>query len=83
MSEHLINAIAEMDEEQTLASPKRCWPGAQTRLSFLDDCRAAMEIVGKRFEEGMLLHPRADIGRRNAQRYFGRSQTLHETGRRC
>jgi methanogenic corrinoid protein MtbC1 len=57
MSEHLINAIAEMDEEQTLALTKEMLAKGTDPVVILDDCRAAMEIVGKRFEEGVYYIP--------------------------
>ena len=52
MSEKLINAIAEMDEDQTLAITKEMLAAGTNPVVILDDCRAAMEIVGKRFEAG-------------------------------
>ncbi len=52
MSEKLINAIAEMDDEGALAIVKDLIGQGSDPISILDDCRAAMEVVGKRFEEG-------------------------------
>ncbi len=57
MSEQLINAIADMDEEGALALTKELLAGGATPTSILDDCRAAMEIVGKRFEAGEYFIP--------------------------
>ena len=57
MSEQLINAIADMDEEGALALTKELLDGGAQPTSILDDCRAAMEIVGKRFEEGQYFIP--------------------------
>jgi len=57
MSEQLINAIADMDEEGALALTKELLDGGATPTAILDDCRTAMEIVGKRFEEGEYFIP--------------------------
>ncbi|MBN1535684.1 MAG: cobalamin-dependent protein [Anaerolineales bacterium] len=52
MSEKLINTIAEMQEEEALALAKELLASGTPPSTILDDCRSAMEIVGKRFEEG-------------------------------
>jgi methanogenic corrinoid protein MtbC1 len=52
MSEKLINAIAEMQEEEALALTKELLDAKTPPSDILDACRAAMEIVGKRFEQG-------------------------------
>ncbi len=52
MSEELINAIAEMDDEQAVRLTKELLAQGVDPVSILGDCRAAMEIVGKRFESG-------------------------------
>lgn len=52
MSEKLVQAIAEMDEEQALSLSKELLAQGAPPLSILEDCRTAMEIVGKKFEEG-------------------------------
>ena len=52
MSEKLINAIAEMDDEGALVIVKDLIKDGVDPMTILDDCRAAMEVVGKRFEEG-------------------------------
>ncbi len=52
MSEKLINAIAEMQEEEALAITKQLLDAKTPPSDILDACRAAMEIVGKRFEKG-------------------------------
>ena len=57
MSEQLINAIADMDEEGALALTKELLDAGATPTAILDDCRAAMEIVGKRFEQGEYFIP--------------------------
>jgi 5-methyltetrahydrofolate--homocysteine methyltransferase len=57
MSEKLINAIAEMDEEQALAITKELLAQGVSPVAILDDCRTAMEVVGKRFEKGEYFIP--------------------------
>jgi 5-methyltetrahydrofolate--homocysteine methyltransferase len=52
MSEELINAISEMDDEQAVRLTKELLAQGADPVSILTDCRTAMEIVGKRFEVG-------------------------------
>lgn len=52
MSEELINAIVEMEDEQAVALAKQLLAQGVDPLSVLDDCRTAMSEVGKRFEQG-------------------------------
>jgi 5-methyltetrahydrofolate--homocysteine methyltransferase len=52
MAEKLINAIADMDDVQALALAKEMLAQGTAPIAILDDCRKAMEIVGKRFEAG-------------------------------
>ena len=52
MSEKLINAIANMEDEQAVSMVKEMLAKGEDPIAILDDCRTAMEIVGKRFEEG-------------------------------
>jgi methanogenic corrinoid protein MtbC1 len=57
MSDQLINAIADMDEEGALALAKEQLAAGTPPTAILDDCRAAMEVVGKRFEQGEYFIP--------------------------
>ena len=57
MSEKLVNAIAEMDEDQALALTKELLDAGTPPPEILADCRAAMELVGKRFEHGEYFIP--------------------------
>ncbi len=57
MSEKLVNAITDMDEEQVLALCKEMLANGEDPLIILDDCRTAMDIVGKRFEKGEYFIP--------------------------
>ena len=57
MSDQLITAIAEMDEEGALALTKELLAAGTAPSAILDDCRAAMEQVGKKFECGEYFIP--------------------------
>jgi len=57
MSEKLITAIVEMDEDQALAITKELLARGASPADILEDCRAAMEQVGKRFERGEYFIP--------------------------
>ncbi len=81
MSEKLVNAIAEMDDELAIALSKEMLAQGGEPIEILNDCRTAMEVVGKRFEIGRVLHLRADPGRRDAQGHLGRGQTPAPAGR--
>ncbi len=52
MSDELIHAIAEMEDEEAVRLAKELLAQGVDPVSILTDCRAAMEIVGKRFETG-------------------------------
>lgn len=52
MSQELIDAITEMREEDALQLASEMLDAGQSPLSILDDCRTAMDVVGKRFEKG-------------------------------
>ncbi len=57
MSDQLINAIADMDEEGALALTKELLAAGAAPTAILDACRAAMELVGSRFEHGEYFIP--------------------------
>jgi 5-methyltetrahydrofolate--homocysteine methyltransferase len=57
MSNELVNAIAEMQEQEALALTKKLLAGGAEPIAILDDCRAAMEIVGQRFEQNQYFIP--------------------------
>jgi 5-methyltetrahydrofolate--homocysteine methyltransferase len=52
MSEKLVTAIAEMEDEQAVELTKELLAQGVDPIEILTDCRSAMEIVGKRFEKG-------------------------------
>jgi methanogenic corrinoid protein MtbC1 len=51
MSNLLVNAIAEMREEEALALAKELLAGGTDPMQVLEDARQAMDIVGKRYEQ--------------------------------
>jgi 5-methyltetrahydrofolate--homocysteine methyltransferase len=57
MSDKLVNAIADMDEDQALALVQEMLANGTDPVTILDDCRAAMDVVGKRFEKGEYFIP--------------------------
>ncbi len=57
MSKELVNAIADMEEEQALNLTKELLAKNTDPLLILDNCRSAMEIVGQRYEAGIYFLP--------------------------
>jgi methanogenic corrinoid protein MtbC1 len=57
MSDSLIDAMSTMREEEALSIARALLDGDEDPLKLLDACSTAMEIVGKRFEEGTYFLP--------------------------
>ncbi len=57
MSDELVKAIADMQEEEALALTKKLLDGGAEPIAILNACRAAMEIVGQRFEKNEYFIP--------------------------
>ncbi len=57
MSQQLIDAITDMREEEALKITDDLLKSNTDPLEVLQDCRQAMEIIGKRFEEGVCFVP--------------------------
>lgn len=57
MNDKLINLMADMQEDETLAMVKELIASGTNPMDILDDARSAMEIVGKRFETGEYFIP--------------------------
>lgn len=57
MNSKLINLMADMQEEETLALVKELIKEGANPMDILDDARSAMELVGKRFETGEYFIP--------------------------
>jgi methanogenic corrinoid protein MtbC1 len=52
MSDQLVEAIADMRDADAVALTRQILESNANPMTILDDCRTAMEIVGKRFEQG-------------------------------
>ena len=52
MTQELIEAITDMREEDAIALTKQLLDNGTEPVVILDDCREAMSIIGKRFEDG-------------------------------
>jgi methanogenic corrinoid protein MtbC1 len=57
MSKQLVNAIADMREEEALKLVKEMVEGDSDPMAILDDAREAMDLVGQRYEEGTYYLP--------------------------
>jgi 5-methyltetrahydrofolate--homocysteine methyltransferase len=57
MSQELINAITDMREDDALRITNELLNAGTAPLDILDACRAAMDIIGKRFESGEAFIP--------------------------
>jgi len=51
MKDKLINAIADLEEEKTLALVREKIKAGETPLDIVEQCRAGVEIVGRRYSE--------------------------------
>lgn len=51
MSKELVNAIADMREQEALELAKEMVEGGSDPMAILDAAREAMDIIGQRFEE--------------------------------
>jgi len=52
MSQELIDAITEMREDDVMKITHQMLDSGESPAQVLDDCRVAMEVIGKRFEAG-------------------------------
>lgn len=57
MSDELVNLIADMQEDEALVLTKKLLSGGTDPVAILNDCRQAMEVVGKRFEQNEYFIP--------------------------
>jgi methanogenic corrinoid protein MtbC1 len=57
MSKELVNAIADMREQEALELVKEMVKGGSEPMAILDAARQAMDIVGQRYEEGSYFLP--------------------------
>ncbi len=57
MTKQLVEQIADLREEEALQLAKEQLDSGADPMSVLDDCRQAMTVVGKRFEQGQAFVP--------------------------
>ena len=57
MSKKIVNAIADMREEESLKLVKEMVEGGSEPMAILGAAREAMDVVGKRYEEGAYFLP--------------------------
>ena len=57
MSKELVNAIADMREEEALKLVKEMVEGGSEPVAILDAARKAMDIIGQRYQEGTYFLP--------------------------
>ncbi len=57
MSEELVNAIAEMKEEETIQLVRDMLDKGVKPMAILDAARQAMDIIGQRYEKGIYFLP--------------------------
>ena len=62
MSDELVQAIAEMKEEEAFKLVDELIESGEPPINILDDCTRAMEIVGKKFESGEYFLPHLIMG---------------------
>jgi len=57
MAQELVQAIADLNEKEAVALTRSLLEKGVSPLEVLDDCRAAMQIVGERFESKQAFIP--------------------------
>jgi methanogenic corrinoid protein MtbC1 len=57
MSQKLIDAIADMREDEALALVKEMIDGGVKPFAILNDVKTAMDVIGQRYEEGTYFLP--------------------------
>ena len=57
MMEPLVSALVEMKEKEALQEAKQLLDAGTDPMKILESCSKAMEIVGKRFEQGVYFLP--------------------------
>ena len=57
MSKKLVNAIADMREEEALKLVREMVEGGSEPMAILDAAKEAMDIIGQRYEEGTYFLP--------------------------
>ena len=84
--QELIDAITDLNEEEAVAIADRLLDAGVSPSEILDDCRAAMDVIGKQFEAGESFIPElifsGDILAQIARRVKPRMQAAGETQER-
>ena len=84
--QELIDAITDLNEEEAVAIADRLLDAGVSPSEILDDCRAAMDVIGKQFESGESFIPElifsGDILAQIARRVKPRMQAAGETQER-
>ena len=57
MTQELINAITEMQEEDALKITNQLLKDGTSPMDVLDSCKQAMDVIGERFEKGEAFIP--------------------------
>ena len=57
MNEALVNAIADMKEQEAIALSEEMLAAGEDPLRVLEQCREGMDVVGKRFSDGLYFLP--------------------------
>jgi methanogenic corrinoid protein MtbC1 len=86
VSDKLVQAIAELNEDLAIALTKQLLEDGADPTTLLDNCRKAMEIVGKNFEKGDYFLPElimaGEILKQISDLVKPRMQNAHEIKRR-
>ena len=80
MSQELIRAITEMQEEEALRITQSLLDQGTPPMAVLEACREAMTIVGKRFEEGIYFIPELILAGEMLSQIYDRIKPLLEKG---
>jgi 5-methyltetrahydrofolate--homocysteine methyltransferase len=78
--QRLLDAIADMREDEALALAKAMLDGGEAPLRVLELCRNAMEKVGKRFQDGEYFLPELILAGEMLERIGDMAKPLIQTG---
>jgi 5-methyltetrahydrofolate--homocysteine methyltransferase len=78
--QRLLDAIADMREDEALALARAMLDGGEDPLRVLELCRNAMEKVGKRFQDGEYFLPELILAGEMLERIGDMAKPLIQTG---
>ncbi len=78
--QRLLDAIADMKEDEAIALAKQMLDGGEDPLRVLELCRNAMETVGKRFQEGEYFLPELILAGEMLERIGDMAKPLIQAG---